>query len=53
MNFEENLKIAETLEALSVDVTEASFMIVSQGETVNEIAKLIRNAAVCVLARSP
>ena len=53
MNVEEKLKIAETLEALSVDVIEAGFMIVSRGETVNEIAELIRNAAVCVLARSP
>ena len=53
MNVEEKLKIAEMLEALSVDVIEAGFMTVSQGETVNEIAKLIRNAAVCVLVRSP
>ena len=55
MNIEEKLRIAETLEALGVDVIEAGFPIASQGdfEAVNEIAKLVRNATVCALARSP
>ena len=54
MNLDEKLRIAETLEAMGVDVIEAGFPIASNGdfEAVNEIAKLVRESSVCGLARS-
>ena len=54
MNLDEKLRIAETLEVMGVDVIEAGFPIASNGdfEAVNEIAKLVREASVCGLARS-
>jgi 2-isopropylmalate synthase len=54
MNLDEKLRIAETLEEMGVDVIEAGFPIASNGdfEAVNEIAKLIKNATICGLARS-
>ena len=54
MNLDEKLRIAEALEAMGVDVIEAGFPIASNGdfEAVNEVAKLVKNSAVCGLARS-
>ena len=54
MNLEEKLRIAELLEEMGVDVIEAGFPIASNGdfEAVREVAKLVRNAVVCGLARS-
>ena len=54
MNLEEKLLVAETLDAMGVDVIEAGFAIASQGdfESVHEIAKRIKNAVVCSLARA-
>ncbi len=54
MNIEEKIAIAETLEDMGVDVIEAGFPISSNGdfEAVQEIAKLVRESAVCGLARS-
>ncbi|MBT3908803.1 MAG: 2-isopropylmalate synthase [Rhodospirillaceae bacterium] len=54
MNLEEKLKIAKILEGMGVDVIEAGFPIASPGdfEAVNEIAKVVKDAVVCSLARS-
>ncbi len=54
MNLEEKLKIALMLDEMGVDVIEAGFPIASQGdwESVNEIAKILRNAVVCGLSRA-
>jgi len=54
MNLSEKLRIAEILEEMGVDVIEAGFPIASDGdfEAVNEIAKVIKKATVCGLARS-
>ena len=54
MNLEEKLKIAKMLEGMGVDVIEAGFPIASPGdfEAVNEIAKVVKDAVVCGLARS-
>ena len=54
MNLSEKLRIAELLEEMGVDIIEAGFPIASDGdfEAVNEIAKLVKNATVCGLARS-
>ena len=54
MNIEEKIAIAETLEDMGVDVIEAGFPISSNGdfEAVHEVAKLVRESAVCGLARS-
>lgn len=54
MNLDEKLRIAEMLEEMGVDVIEAGFPIASNGdfEAVNEIAKLIKDASICGLARS-
>ena len=54
MNLEEKLRIARVLEDLGVDVIEAGFPVASKGdfEAVHEIAKLIKNATVCGLARA-
>ena len=54
MNLDEKLKIAETLEAMGVDVIEAGFPIASDGdfESVNEISKVVKDSVVCGLARA-
>ena len=54
MNLEEKIKVAQALEAMGVDVIEAGFPIASPGdfESVNEIAKIIKESIVCGLARS-
>lgn len=54
MNLEEKLLVADALDAMGVDVIEAGFAMASNGdfEAVNEIAKRIRNAVVCSLARA-
>lgn len=54
MNLEEKLKIAEMLDELGVDVIEAGFPIASNGdfEAVQEIAKVVKRATVCGLARA-
>jgi 2-isopropylmalate synthase len=54
MTLEEKLKIAELLDSMGVDVIEAGFPIASNGdfESVSEVAKLMKNAQVCGLARA-
>ena len=53
MNLAEKMEIAQALVALGVDVIEAGFPIASPGdfEAVREIAKSIRGAVICGLAR--
>ncbi|MEC8534733.1 MAG: 2-isopropylmalate synthase, partial [Pseudomonadota bacterium] len=54
MSLEEKLQIAETLDAMGVDVIEAGFPIASNGdfEAVQEVSKLVKNATVCGLSRA-
>ena len=54
MHLEEKLRVARMLEELGVDVMEAGFPIASKGdfEAVQSIAKTIKNATVCGLARA-
>ncbi|HQF31730.1 MAG TPA: 2-isopropylmalate synthase, partial [Hyphomicrobiales bacterium] len=54
MTLEEKLQVAEMLDEMGVDVIEAGFPIASNGdfESVNEVAKRVRNATVCGLARA-
>jgi 2-isopropylmalate synthase len=54
MNLEEKLKIAHLLDGMGVDVIEAGFPIASRGdfESVQAIAKQIKNAVVCGLSRA-
>ena len=54
MNLEEKIMVAETLDAMGVDVIEAGFAMASNGdfEAVKAIAGRIKNAAVCSLARA-
>ena len=54
MTLEEKIQIATLLDEMGVDIIEAGFPIASIGdfEAVSEIAKLVRNATVCGLARS-
>jgi len=54
MNLQEKLEVALALEALQVDVIEAGFAIASLGDfqSVNEIAKIIKNTRVASLARA-
>ncbi len=54
MNLEEKLMVAEALDAMGVDIIEAGFAIASNGdfEAVREIAKRVKNAVVCSLARA-
>ncbi len=54
MNLEEKLLVADTLDAMGVDVIEAGFAQASQGdfESVRAIASRIQNASVCSLARA-
>ena len=53
MTHEEKLEVAELLDAMGVDVIEAGFPIASEGDfhAVHEIAKRVKNAAVCEVAR--
>ncbi len=54
MNLEEKLLIAKHLEKMGVDVIEAGFPAASEGDflAVAEIAKNIKNSAICALARA-
>ncbi len=54
MTFEEKLEVADLLDALGVDVIEAGFPIASEGdfEAVSAIAKRVKRASVCGLARA-
>lgn len=54
LDTKQKLVIAERLDELGVDVIEAGFPISSPGDfqSVNEIAKLVKNATVCGLTRS-
>ncbi|MEM6602432.1 MAG: 2-isopropylmalate synthase [Pseudomonadota bacterium] len=54
MTLQEKLKIAALLDEAGVDIIEAGFPIASQGdfESVAEVAKLLKNARVCGLARA-
>jgi 2-isopropylmalate synthase len=54
MNLEEKLMVAESLDSMGVDVIEAGFAMASQGdfESVREIARKIKRAVVCSLARA-
>ena len=54
LNTKEKLELAVVLEDLGVDILEAGFPISSPGdfESVNEIAKIIKNATVCGLSRA-
>lgn len=54
MNMEEKILIAETLDKMGVDIIEAGFAIASKGdfEAVNQVAKKVKNATVCSLART-
>src|ERR1700756_5783807 len=53
MNIHEKLRMAQTLDALGVDVIEAGFPIASQGDfaAVEQIAREIRRPSVAALAR--
>ncbi len=53
MTHEEKLEVAVLLDQMGVDIIEAGFPIASNGdfEAVAEIAKLVKNAVVCGLAR--
>src|SRR5688500_15435972 len=54
MTLEEKLQVAETLDEMGVDIIEAGFPIASNGdfEAVSEIAKRVKSATVCGLARA-
>ncbi len=54
LNTKEKIELALKLEELGVDIIEAGFPISSPGdfESVNQIAKVIRNATVCGLTRA-
>ena len=54
MTLEEKLEIAELLDGMGVDIIEAGFPIASDGdfEAVSEIAKRVKRAVVCGLARA-
>jgi 2-isopropylmalate synthase len=54
LNTTEKVELALQLEALGVDIIEAGFPISSPGDfhSVNEIARIIRNATVCGLSRA-
>ena len=54
MTLEEKLQVAELLDEMGVDIIEAGFPIASNGdfEAVSEIAKLVKRAVVCGLARA-
>jgi 2-isopropylmalate synthase len=54
MTLEEKLRIAQLLDEMGVDIIEAGFPIASEGdfEAVSEIAKVVRRATICGLARA-
>lgn len=54
LNTQQKLKIAARLDELGVDVIEAGFPVSSPGDfqSVTEISKLVKNAAVCGLTRA-
>lgn len=54
MTLDEKLEVAELLDEMGVDVIEAGFPIASEGdfEAVSAIAKIVKNATVCGLARA-
>ena len=54
LSFKEKLRIAKALESLGVDVMEVGFPVSSHGdfESVQMIAREIKNSTVCGLARS-
>lgn len=54
MNTEEKLEIAFALERLGVDIIEAGFPVISQGDfnSVKTVAKNIKGSTICGLARS-
>lgn len=54
MTLEEKLQVAELLDDMGVDIIEAGFPIASNGdfESVTEIAKIVKQASVCGLARA-
>jgi len=54
MTLEEKLEVAEFLDAMGVDIIEAGFPISSPGDfaAVSEIAKIVKSATVCGLARA-
>lgn len=54
MTLEEKLQVAELLDEMGVDIIEAGFPIASNGdfESVTEIAKIVKSASVCGLARA-
>lgn len=54
MNMDEKVLIAETLDKMGVNVIEAGFAIASKGdfEAVQKVAKKVKNATVCSLART-
>ncbi len=55
MTLKEKLQIAQLLDEMGIDIIEAGFPIASEGdfEAVSEVAKVVQNATVCGLARSP
>ena len=54
MSHEEKMQIAELLDEMGVDIIEAGFPISSPGDfkAVTEVAKLVKRASVCGLARA-
>ena len=54
LNTKQKLVIAERLDLLGVDIIEAGFPVSSPGDfsSVNEIAKIVKNATVCGLTRA-
>ena len=54
MNLEEKLQIAELLDTMGIDIIEAGFPIASNGdfESVTEVAKRVKDAQICGLARA-
>jgi 2-isopropylmalate synthase len=54
MHLDEKIEVALALEKLKVDVMEAGFAVISQGdfESVKTIADIIKNASVASLARA-
>jgi len=54
MNLDEKIQVAETLEAMGVDIIEAGFPIASNGdfEAVSEIARRVKDSVICGLSRA-
>ena len=55
MTLAEKLQIGQLLDEMGVDIIEAGFPIASEGdfEAVTEVSKIVQNATVCGLSRSP